>query len=267
MSRKSRLLSISIRCKSPTMQDIVINHQGQPATTSRLISEKFKKRHDDVLKAVRNLECSDEFRIRNFAATPYTHPQNGQTYYEYIITRDGFAFLVMGFTGAEAASFKEEYIAAFNRMEQALRNRPAQALTRKELAQMLLDAENEIEQLQATNELQGKQLVISGPKVQYHDTVLQSTSLIATTIIAKELGMSAITLNKKLHEMGIQHMINGVWVLYAKYQDQGWTGIKTATYTDTEGRERTIQHTYWTQKGRHYIHTLFNSKLTCNLSR
>jgi len=146
----------------------------------------------------------------------------------------------------------------FIEMEKRARQAPALSVTRKELAQMLLDAENEIEQLQIRTQEQEKQLITAAPKVQYHDKVLQSKSLIPTTVIAKELGMSAITLNKKLHEQGIQHQVGGIWVLYAKYQDKGWTGIKTTTYTDSEGRERTIQHTYWTEKGRRFIHSLFN---------
>lgn len=96
----------------------VIN--GQPTTTSRDIAETFGKRHDDVLKRIRALDCSDAFRVRNFAETPYTLQQNGETYTEYRITRDGFAFLCMGFTGAKAAAWKEKYIAHFNAMAEKL---------------------------------------------------------------------------------------------------------------------------------------------------
>lgn len=92
---------------------------GQPTTTSRDIAETFGKRHDDVLKRIRSLECSPEFTARNFAASEYTDP-TGRTLTEYRITRDGFAFLCMGFTGAKAAQWKERYIATFNRMAERL---------------------------------------------------------------------------------------------------------------------------------------------------
>ena len=100
----------------------VIN--GQPTTTSRDIAETFGKRHDDVLKRIRALNCSPEFTARNFAASDYTDP-TGRTLTEYRITRDGFAFLCMGFTGAKAAQWKERYINTFNQMAEKLATAPA----------------------------------------------------------------------------------------------------------------------------------------------
>lgn len=94
------------------------------------ISNHFGKRHDDVLKAVRNLDCSPEFRRRNFAETVYHRPNpsggKGIPAPMFEITRDGFVFLCMGFTGQQAATWKERYIEAFNKMEAALRT-PAPA--------------------------------------------------------------------------------------------------------------------------------------------
>ena len=77
-----------------------------------------------MLEAIRHLDCSPEFGRRNFTPSSYTNSQNKkQPLYE--ITRDGFTFLCMGFTGPQAALWKERYIEAFNRMELALRS-PAQ---------------------------------------------------------------------------------------------------------------------------------------------
>ena len=89
------------------------------------ISNHFGKQHKDVLRAVDNLECSDTFRRRNFAPTVYHRPNpsggKGIEARMYEITRDGFVFLCMGFTGQQAAVWKERYIDAFNQMEAALR--------------------------------------------------------------------------------------------------------------------------------------------------
>jgi Rha family phage regulatory protein len=116
------------------MNQLVIQQNGNPVTTSRLVAGKFGKRHTDVMKAIRNLDCSEDFRLSNFAHTPYVHEQNGQTYSEYIMTKDGFYFLGMGFTGKEAAKFKEEFIYAFNAMESQLKERQTPALvTEKEV--------------------------------------------------------------------------------------------------------------------------------------
>ncbi|MCR2507039.1 Rha family transcriptional regulator, partial [Salmonella enterica] len=73
----------------------------------------------DVLKMIRGLDCSPEFTARNFAVSDYTDA-SGRKLPCYQITRDGFAFLAMGFTGKRAAQFKEAYINAFNQMEKQL---------------------------------------------------------------------------------------------------------------------------------------------------
>lgn len=88
-------------------------------TTSRIIAKVFGKNHKDVLKAIDNLECSEKFSRRNFAPRDFTNSR-GQTFKEYVITRDGFMFLAMGFTGKKAAEFKELFIEEFNRLEQAV---------------------------------------------------------------------------------------------------------------------------------------------------
>ncbi|WP_373999751.1 Rha family phage regulatory protein [Edwardsiella piscicida] len=103
----------------------VIN--GQVVTSSVAIADYFLKRHDDVLKKIRALECSSEFCARNFAETSISviQPNGGTRKLPcYQITRDGFAFLTMGFTGKRAARFKEAYITAFNQMERALNGVP-----------------------------------------------------------------------------------------------------------------------------------------------
>ena len=93
--------------------------EGRVITTSRAVAERFGKRHDNILRAIGNMECSPEFTALNFAVSEYID-STGRTLPCYNITRDGFVFLAMGFTGKEAAKFKEAYIMAFNRMEQEL---------------------------------------------------------------------------------------------------------------------------------------------------
>ncbi|HHU9773295.1 TPA: Rha family transcriptional regulator, partial [Escherichia coli] len=105
-----------------TQPEITIDN-GQAVTTSLAVANFFSKRHDDVLKKIRTLDCSPEFCARNFAETSISVNQpNGGTrkLLCYQITRDGFAFLAMGFTGKRAARFKEAYINAFNQMEKLL---------------------------------------------------------------------------------------------------------------------------------------------------
>ncbi len=96
-----------------------INKEEVTVVTSLDIAETFEKRHADVLRDVERLECSDDFRERNFALSSYKSLQN-KTLPMYLITRDGFTLLVMGYTGERAMRFKESYICQFNAMEKAL---------------------------------------------------------------------------------------------------------------------------------------------------
>ena len=90
-------------------------------TTSFDVSNHFGKKHKNVLQAIENLECSQEFAGLNFQLCyKISELQNGKRLPYYEITRDGFVFLCMGFTGAQAAAWKEKYIAAFNELERQL---------------------------------------------------------------------------------------------------------------------------------------------------
>ncbi|AKP70232.1 phage antirepressor KilAC domain-containing protein [Riemerella anatipestifer] len=110
-------------------------------------------------------------------------------------------------------------------------------------------------------ELQQAELKKQAPKVAYYEEVLQSESTYNTNQIAKELGMSAITLNKKLQDLKVQYRQGGTWLLYHKYQNKGYTKTKTHTYTDTKGATQTSMQTVWTEKGRLFIHEALSKRL------
>lgn len=99
---------------------LVINYKQQVSTTSLLVAKKFGKEHRNVIAAIENLDCSEEFRALNFKLSYYKSVQNKQLPL-YIMSRDGFTLLVMSFTGLSAARFKEEFIAEFNKMEAILK--------------------------------------------------------------------------------------------------------------------------------------------------
>ncbi len=96
---------------------------GIPTTTSLEVAERFSKQHKNVLQSIESLECSEEFCRLNFQPTSRKVPgPNGGYRLEpmYAVTKDGFMFLAMGFTGKEAAAWKERFIAAFNAMAMQL---------------------------------------------------------------------------------------------------------------------------------------------------
>lgn len=123
----------------------ITERDGIPVTTSRAVAEQFGKQHKHVLEAIDELmtqlsqpnfrpadseneqtetalisPAMTDFAAQNFLLVEYTDAQ-GKPRPEYLLTRDGFTLLAMGFTGAKALTFKVAYINAFNRMEQLIK--------------------------------------------------------------------------------------------------------------------------------------------------
>lgn len=96
------------------------------------------------------------------------------------------------------------------------------------------------------------------PDAEYTRKTLTSTTSWNTNVIAKEIGMSAVTLNKRLQGLGIQYKEHGVWVLTHKYQSEGYTKTNTYNYPKSDGTLGTRIQTEWTEKGRRFIHELYN---------
>ena len=124
-----------------------------------------------------------------------------------------------------------------------------------QVAQRTID--NHKQQLQmarGTIEQQQEEIKQLQPKADYTDEVLQSTSTFTATQIAKDLGMSAVTLNAKLKKLGVQFYQSGQWFLTAKYQGKGYTDMRIAKYIDSRTDEvKTSQSLVWTEKGRMFL--------------
>lgn len=103
-------------------RQLVTTKDNQVTTTSRKIAELFGKQHKNVLRAIDGLGCSTKFSELNFEPVDFID-KNGDSRREFNITKDGTAFLIMGFTGKKAAEFKEAYINAFNWMHETIKAR------------------------------------------------------------------------------------------------------------------------------------------------
>ncbi|MFR5114042.1 Rha family transcriptional regulator [Turicibacter sanguinis] len=100
------------------------NKDGVAVVSSRVVAYDFDKQHKHVLEAIDNLIKEMGVAEKSadlFIESKYQHPQNKQWYKEYLLTRDGFSLLVMGFTGKEALQWKLQYIEAFNKMEEQIK--------------------------------------------------------------------------------------------------------------------------------------------------
>lgn len=153
------------------MKELVFNQNGKPLTNSLLVAEKFGKTHDNVLKSIRSLLDGGVLKNNEtpmFAESTYVNAQNGQAYPMFIMNRDGFTLLAMGFTGKKAMQFKLDYISAFNQMEQVLKN-PApmseleilvkSAQTLLEQSKRLEKVEQRLDQMEQERQENGKLLL------------------------------------------------------------------------------------------------------------
>lgn len=149
-------------------------------------------------------------------------------------------------------------------------------LSRKELAMMVIEAEEEKERLQAENEKQQKlleektrenhnmmgKLIEQAPDVKYVKSTLNAPTTYTTTQIAKELGMrSAVTLHQRLKDMKVMFSQSGSWMLTAPYCDKGYTKTRTSTGENNGGGTWSKTITVWTEKGRKFLHELLNVEL------
>lgn len=127
----------------------ILNQDGQLVVTSRQIAEDFGKRNSHVVEAIENkiesltAENSEVEISKLFIPTTYNH--NGNEYKEYLLTRDGFTFIVMGFTGAKADAWKLKYIEAFNKMEKTIReqSKPLSAMDQLRLQYQVIEEHEE----------------------------------------------------------------------------------------------------------------------------
>lgn len=129
------------------MNELLTITNGQPTASSLDIAKHFGKEHRNVLRDIEALQEG----VLNFEQTPmflkttYVHPQNGQEYPMYLMNRDGFTLLAMGFTGKEALEWKIKYINAFNAMEQELRDKARKPMSANDLFELQVRINREYE--------------------------------------------------------------------------------------------------------------------------
>lgn len=104
--------------------------------------------------------------------------------------------------------------------------------------------------------IQKQQISELQPKASYYDLILQNTNTVPITQIAKDYGMSGRGFNALLHELGVQYKFRKTWLLYQQYADCGYTQSRTHQIDEN----RSVMHTYWTQKGRIFIYELLKDE-------
>jgi anti-repressor protein len=170
------------------MNEIILPPQnGEPVASSRDVAKRFGKEHKDVLRAIKSITAQNCAVTQMFYQSEYT-AGTGKKYPMYLMNRDGFSLLAMGFTGKEAVQWKLKYIEAFNQMEKQLAQRPQ--LSRAELmAQALIAAHDELEHKDA-------QIAELTPKGIFADAVSASKKSILVGELAKLLCQNGVQIGQ-----------------------------------------------------------------------
>ena len=230
------------------MSDIVLSMQsGEPVASSRQIAENFEKNHNHVLRDIDSLKKD----VSNFGQMFFetTAPDSyGREQRAYLMNRDGFTLLAMGFTGKAALEWKLKYIEAFNEMEKKLTEQPQ--LTRSQLlATALIAAHEELEE-------KDKRIAELTPDAEFARAVCIADNCRTATSIAKDYGLTAEKLNKLLYSQRVQYKdSDGQWVLYKPYQGKGYTkNRKGKAIQRSNGKTYIPNTTVWTVEGEKLIH-------------
>lgn len=139
------------------MKQLVFINEGRPVTDSLTVSEVFGKEHARVMRDIRELPCSKEFRVGNFAESSYTNDQNRRMP-KFILTEQGFTLLAMGYTGPQAMEFKEKYIAEFERLKS--QSQPVNVGELSPLLQMMIQTEQRQKAIEQRQDNTDQQLAI-----------------------------------------------------------------------------------------------------------
>lgn len=125
----------------------------------------------------------------------------------------------------------------------------------------LADKCDENKKLAAKSAAQEQVIHEMQPKVSYVDRILNNHGLVTITQIAKDYGMTGMAMNKLLHSLRVQYKTcNGQWLLYRKYQSEGYTHSKTHDFTHNDGTPDIAMTTEWTQKGRLFLYNLLKGQ-------
>lgn len=207
------------------MNELVFkSDKGTPVTNSLLVAEKFGKRHADVIRAIQDMlsQLNENQRERNFALT-YTETEmpNGSFRKDplYVMTRDGFSLLVMGFTGSKALQFKLDYIDAFNKMEQIIRS------GNFNLPQNYSEALRQLAEQVEESERQKQIIEAQKPKVLFADAVTGSNTNILMRDLAKLIQQNGVSIGEvRLYD----------WMVKNKYliRKQRWSNKRQSYEND-----------------------------------
>ena len=235
------------------MNELVMVENNQAVVSSRQVAENFGKQHKDVLESIRGILAAENSATKFFRES--TFENRGKHYPEYIMNRDGFSLLVMGFTGKEAMTWKIRYIQAFNEMEAKIR----------ENTLIMPNFNNPAEAARAwAKEYEEKQKALAQvtemkPKAEFYDDVTGSTDTIDIGSVAKVLNIPNMGRNKLFSFLRESKILNKRNEPYQEYVDKGYFR-QIETSWEHNGTTHINLKTVVFQKGVDYIRQLVLKK-------
>lgn len=245
----------------------VFEHDHVEVVDSREVAQMVEKNHRDLMRSIHSyIETMEKPTERNFAPSDFFIPNTykdstGRTLPCYLLTKKGCDMVANKMTGEKGVLFTAAYVTAFEKMrEHIMRGAMVVPKDYPTALRALADAEEKRMALEAENEQQRQIIADFEPIKRYVDKILESPGAMATSQIAADYDMSARALNKILHEEGVQHCVNGQWILYRKHMGQGYTKSQTIPITRSDGTPDSKVHTQWTQKGRLWLNEILNKR-------
>lgn len=226
--------------------EIVVNQiDGELVVSSRQVAEDFGKKHKHVLEAIENIKAQNSAVTKMFIESSYK-AGTGKNYKEYLLTRDGFSLLVMGFTGPEALEWKLKYIEAFNNMESYIKEQNRVPKNFAEALRLAAKLEEEKERLVLENSEMR-------PKAEFYDDVAGSKDAISIGEVAKVLGIKGIGRNNLFKLLRDKKILQSNNQPYQEYIDRGYFRVIEQRWTTANGDTKISIKTLVYQKGLDYI--------------
>lgn len=263
------------------MNDIVFQgSEGQPLTNSVLVAEKFGKVHKNVIQSIQRMITTAENSavIQMFVETTYLNEQNKEQPM-YIMNRDGFTLLAMGFTGKKALQFKLDYIEAFNKMEKTIKevpvlSSPTDTVLLKQLMETTQVMAAQISQMQVELSSQRallpepRQILPVQPAVRFEakEKRISPRQIPYFTVkkIAAEFNATAKKINAILEAEDVQHwnFQKQRWELNSTYR--GYDLTYTVVYEPVDPDEEPREYMVWSSNGRKFIYDLLTELARIN---
>ncbi len=189
----------------------------------------------------------------------YTDRSSGQGRKVKIINESGLYEAIIGSKKKDARQFKRwithEVLPTIRKHGAYMTDAKAQdVLSGNGLADLLLQAGNQIKQLESEKAIMQVELAEATEKTRYLDLILESPDELIVKQIAQDYGMSAVKFNQILNKLRIQYKQNNQWLLYSKYQGKGYIRSRTFNYIGNDNKQHTRINTCWTQKGREFLY-------------